>query len=143
MWFKCLGRDSNPRHTLEYSFKRYKLLGSTKIFEGKLFIYKVILSVGSCVNKLVLFYKYLFLVWLQNRLISAVLEQVLIHNEKICIASYYKQFFTNNRIKIIETIPVLSSLASGLLKTGLNLTIFHFNIHEYCHYYDVINITVY
>ena len=123
-----MGRDSNPLPTLEYSFKRYKLLGSTKILEGKLFIYKVILSVGSCVNKLVLFYKYLFLVWLQNQLISAVLEQVFIHSKKIGIASYYKQFYTNNRIKILKTIPVLSSLASGLLKIGLNLTIFHFNI---------------
>ena len=43
-------------------------------------------------------------VWLRNWLISAGLEPVLIHTEKLCIASYYIKFSTNikmynNKIK--------------------------------------------
>ena len=41
-----------------------------------------------------------FPVWLRNRLISAVLETVLRHTEKSCLALYYRYF-----LKIIELIP--------------------------------------
>ena len=34
-----------------------------------------------------------FPVWLQNRLISAGLEPVLIHTERSCIASYFRKLF--------------------------------------------------
>ena len=37
--------------------------------------------------------------WLRNRLISAGLELVVSHSEKSCLASYYRQFSTNNKIK--------------------------------------------
>ena len=37
--------------------------------------------------------------WLRNQLTTVCLEQVLCHTEKSCIASYYRQFSTNNRIK--------------------------------------------
>ena len=36
----------------------------------------------------------LFPVWLPNRLISAGLEPVLRHIYLVCIASYYRQFYT-------------------------------------------------
>ena len=39
--------------------------------------------------------------WLPNRLISAGLEPVLSHTEKSFIVSYYRQFSTNNKMKII------------------------------------------
>ena len=40
--------------------------------------------------------KYCFIpVWLRNRLISAGLEPVLSHTEKLCIVSYYIQFSSN------------------------------------------------
>ena len=37
--------------------------------------------------------------WLRNRLISAEKEPVLIHPEKSCIVSYYRQFSTSIKIK--------------------------------------------
>ena len=46
-------------------------------------------------------------VWLQNRLISAELEPVLSNTEKSCIASNYKQFSADIKIKIIKLKPVL------------------------------------
>ena len=39
-------------------------------------------------------------VWLRNRSLSAGLEQVLSHSEKSCIASYYRQFSMNIKIKM-------------------------------------------
>ena len=54
-----------------------------------------------------------FPVWLRNRLISAGLEPVLRLTEKSCIASNYRQFFTNIEIKIIKVIPVLFGRAFG------------------------------
>ena len=47
-----------------------------------------------------------FPVWLRNRMISAELEPVLSYTEKLCIASYYRQFFTNIKVKIIKLKPV-------------------------------------
>ena len=47
----------------------------------------------------------LFAVWLLNRLISAKLKQVLSHTEKLCIASYYRQFSMNIKIKILILNP--------------------------------------
>ena len=38
-------------------------------------------------------------VWIRNRLISDGLKPVLSHTEKLCIASYYRQFSTNIEIK--------------------------------------------
>ena len=48
-----------------------------------------------------------FLVWLRNRLISAGLESVLSHIEKLCIASFYRQFSSNIKIRIIKLKLVL------------------------------------
>ena len=59
-------------------------------------------------------------------LFSADLEPVLSHTEKSCIALYYRQFSADVKI---ESIPVLLALTFGPNKTGLNLIIFHFNIH--------------
>ena len=42
-----------------------------------------------------------FPVWLRNRLLSTGLEPVLSQTEKSCIASNYRQFSTNIKIKII------------------------------------------
>ena len=42
---------------------------------------------------------------LRNRLISAGLGPVLSHTDKSCIASYFRQFFTNIIISIIKLIP--------------------------------------
>ena len=53
-------------------------------------------------------------VWLPNRLISAGLEPVLSHTKISCIASNYRQFFTNIKIKTIKLILVLSARALGL-----------------------------
>ena len=55
----------------------------------------------------------LFPVWLRNRSLSAELEPVLSHTERSCIASYYKQFYINIKIKTTELIPVLSMWAFG------------------------------
>ncbi len=44
-------------------------------------------------------------VWLRNRLLSAGLEPVLSQTEKACIASNYRQFSTNIKIKIIKLKP--------------------------------------
>ncbi len=46
-------------------------------------------------------------VWLRNRLLSAGLETVLRQTEKACIASNYRQFSTNIKIKIIKLKLVL------------------------------------
>ena len=46
-----------------------------------------------------------FPVWLRNRLLSAGLEPVLSQTEKACIASNYRQFSTNIKIKIIKLKP--------------------------------------
>ena len=73
--------------------------------------------------------RYQFSVWLQNRSISTGLEPVLSHTEKSCIASYYWQFSTNIKIKIIRyqfINLVLWYLLS--IKTGFNLIFFHLNI---------------
>ncbi len=52
--------------------------------------------------------RYIYIpVWLCYRLISTGLELVLSHTEKSGIASYYRQFSTNMKIKIIKSIPVL------------------------------------
>ena len=44
--------------------------------------------------------KTILAVWFRNRLTIAGLEPVLNHTEKSCIATYYKQFSTNIKIKI-------------------------------------------
>ena len=67
--------------------------------------------------------KNIFPVWLRNRLISAGLEPVLIHTEKLCIASYYIQFYTglkmyNHNIKNSFVSPCLCHLNAN--KTGFN-----------------------
>ncbi len=65
----------------------------------------------------------------RNRLLSAGLKPVFSQTEKLCKASYYRQFSAH--IKIIKLIPVLLVRAfdpSGLTK--LNIIIFHFIIHE-------------
>ncbi len=54
-----------------------------------------------------------FPVWLRNRLLSAGLEPVLTQTEKLCIASDYKQYSTNIKIKIIKLTTVLSAWAFG------------------------------
>ena len=46
-------------------------------------------------------------------LLSAGLEPVLSQTEKLCIASNYRQFSTNIKIKIIRLIPVLLSKGPG------------------------------
>ena len=72
-----------------------------------------------------------FPVWLRNRLLSAGLEPVLSKTEKACIASNYRQFSTNIKIKIIKLKPsfVSPSLRPPAAdKTGFNLKIFHFDI---------------
>ena len=46
-------------------------------------------------------------------LLSAGLEPVLSQTEKLCIASNYRQFSTNIKIKIIRLIPVLLAQAFG------------------------------
>ncbi len=57
------------------------------------------------------------------------LEPILSHTEKSCITSYYKQFSTNIKIKIIRLIPVLSGRVSRRdNKAVFNLKILHFNI---------------
>ena len=66
-------------------------------------------------------------VWLRNRLISTGLEPVLSHIEKSCIASYYRQFSMNNKIKILKIIPVLVNpdlLSIRATITGFRLIIF-------------------
>ena len=66
---------------------------------------------------------------IQSRLISVGLEPVLSYNGKLCIASYYRQFFTNIKIKINTSFvcQVLWSFVSN--KTVVNLIVFHFNIY--------------
>ena len=57
-------------------------------------------------------------------MISAGLEPVLSHTEKSCIASYYRQFFTNIKIKITRLITVLLAQPLGAIKSGINFMIF-------------------
>ena len=52
---------------------------------------------------------------LRNRLISGGLEPVLIHTEKSCMTSYYRQFPTNIKIKIRKLIPVSTPWANKLV----------------------------
>ncbi len=49
---------------------------------------------------------FIFPVWLRNRLISTGLEMVFIYTEKSFIPSYYRQFSTNIKNKIIKLITV-------------------------------------
>ena len=63
-------------------------------------------------------------------MISAGLELFLLHTEKSCIASYYRRFSTNIKIKLIKFKPVLLVFAFGADKTGFNLIIFHFYKQE-------------
>ena len=56
---------------------------------------------------------YPFLVWLRNWIIPAGLDLVLSHAEKSCTATYYRQFFTNIKMKRIKLIPVLLVKALG------------------------------
>ena len=65
----------------------------------------------------------LFPVWLQNQLISAGLEP---HTEKSCIASYYRQFSTNMKIKVTN----LKSLVFSLAFVPSGFKSFYFNIRE-------------
>ena len=68
----------------------------------------------------------MFPVWLRNinnRLISGSLEEpVLCHTKKLYIASYYRPFSTDIKIKIVKSIHL------GANKTGFILMIFHFSI---------------
>ena len=51
----------------------------------------------------IVFFQDIFSVWLWNRIISVRLEKVLSHTEKkIFTAKYYRQFFMNNKMKIIK-----------------------------------------
>ena len=52
-----------------------------------------------------------FPVWLQNRLIFAGLEPVLSHTEKLCIASYYREFSTFIEIILINLKPIFLARA--------------------------------
>ena len=63
------------------------------------------------------------LVWLRNRLITADLEPVLSHTEKACIviATHYRKFSTNDKLKIIKLIPARAFGPSGLTKLVLIL----------------------
>ena len=61
-------------------------------------------------------------------MISAVLEPVLNYTEKSCITSYYRQFTTNIKIKIIIFLPVFPDRRPGITKLVLNLTNVHFTI---------------
>ena len=74
-------------------------------------VYKRLLK--KCDLTFYLRFRIIFPVWLLNRLISAGLEVVLSHTEKLCIASYYRQFSTNIKIKIIKLTPVFLALAFG------------------------------
>ena len=63
--------------------------------------------------------------------IFAGLELILSHVLKTCIASYYKQFRTNIKIKIIKLKPVLLSWSLGQsgLKPRFNLFNIYFHFH--------------
>ena len=68
------------------------------------------------------------LVWPRNRLISGGLKQVLSETNISCIAPYYRQFSTNNKVKVkINTIFWPWPSAPWVNKTGIDLTIFCFN----------------
>ena len=73
----------------------------------------------------------IFPAWLRNRLITAGLEPVLIHTKKLCITSYFRQFSTIIKIKILNFDTSFVSLdlrPLGAYKTRSNLIIFHFTI---------------
>ena len=55
-------------------------------------------------------------------------EPVRSHTEKSCIALYYRQFYTNSKIKIIKFIQVL--FLWTVWATRANKNVFHFNICE-------------
>ena len=61
--------------------------------------------------------------WLRNRLKSPGLEPVLSHTDKSYIASYYRQFFTNIKIKIIKSIQSAPRLINFHFNIGGNLNI--------------------
>ena len=86
------------------------------------FYFIVLLCLISFIFKHTVMYKnviiILFPVWL---LISNGLDPVLSHNEKSCIAPYYKQFSMNYKVKIIELI-----LKTQANKTCLNSCNFSF-----------------
>ena len=67
--------------------------------------------------------------WLSTRLISGGLELVLSHTEKSCIVSYYRQFFTNIKIKLLKLKPVLL-VPRGRSPRLLSNYFFYFNIHR-------------
>ena len=80
-----------------------------------------------------LFKRKTFPVWFRNRLLSAGLEPVLNQTEKSCIASNYRQFSTNIKIKFIKLIPVLSAARGRRAKkTGINFMIFILIFVENC-----------
>ena len=62
-----------------------------------------------------------------NRLISVGLKQVLSHTEKSCIASYYRKFFTNIKIKIMKLTPVL--LDRAFVPAGITNRFYSYNFH--------------
>ena len=62
-----------------------------------------------------------FPVWLRIRLLSAGLETVLSQTEKSCMASNYRQFSTNIKIKIIKLIQILLAWAFGAKKLVFTL----------------------
>ena len=67
------------------------------------FILSRLPACGACTNLVASFDKVIsFPVGLPNRLISAGLEPVQSHTEKSYIKSYYRQFSTNIKIKIIK-----------------------------------------
>ncbi len=90
----------------------------------------------ACVWTPVIWYDIIYFpVWLWNQLQSAGLEPVLSQTEKLCIASNYRQYTTNTKIKIIKLIPVLSARAfslSRLTKLVLNLKFFILIYAESC-----------
>ncbi len=54
-----------------------------------------------------------FPVWLRNRLLSAELEKVHSQTKNRCIASKFRQFSTNVKIKLMRLIPALLARTFG------------------------------
>ena len=66
----------------------------------------------------------------RNRLMSTRWEPVLSYTEKACIASYYRKFSTDIKIKTICLVLLARcSTPRGCWKWLLSYKIFHFNIH--------------
>ena len=63
--------------------------------------------------------------WLRNLSLSAGLDPVLSHTEKLCIASYYRQFSMNIKVKMIKSILCFFSL--DLRSLGLVLIFSSYN----------------